>query len=120
MSDAPNTGIPYVPEGTIDPAAGLNLALVDLDTLVGCLQRGVIDVGVNDPPVTPADGDLYIVGVGTGAWAGEDGNLARYVAEGIFWRFYEAGTHVGLVRSQSDYLLYSWRGSEGWVVYPSS
>jgi hypothetical protein len=30
-----NHGIEYVPEGTLDPAAGLNLALLQVDALIG-------------------------------------------------------------------------------------
>ncbi len=84
----PNTGIPYVPENTLDPAAGLNLALNVIDAL---LQTAVIDVGVNTPPGSPADGDLYIVGTGTGAWTGHDDALAGDVAQGDFWQFDAAG-----------------------------
>lgn len=105
----PNTGIPYVPEGTLDPAAGLNLSLNVIDAL---LQTNVIEVGRNDPPGSPSDGDMYIVGVGTGAWALEDDNLARYVAEGSFWQFYEAGVNVHSVTSGG--LLYVYDGS--WLV----
>lgn len=111
----PNTGIPYVPEGTLDPAAGLNLALNVIDAL---LQPTVIAVGENDPPVGPANGDLYIVGVGTGAWLGEDGNLARYVDDGDFWQFYGAGTQVRLVLNDADRRLYVWAGSDGWHPWP--
>src|SRR5690606_18524327 len=96
----PNTGIPYVPENTQDPAAGLNLALNVIDAL---LQTAVIDMGQTAPPVSPSDGDLHIVGTGaTGAWAGQDNNLARYVAEGDIWRSCEAGTQVRLILNLED------------------
>ena len=113
----PNTGIPEVPEGTLDPAAGLNLALRVIDALVGCLQRGVVDVGVDAPPGSPDDGDLYIVGTGSGAWAGHDDELARYVEDGDFWQFFAPGTQIALVRNQDDGLLYQYDG--GWAVYPA-
>lgn len=105
----PNTGIPYVPENTQDPAAGLNLALNTIDAL---LQTAVIDMGQTAPPGSPNDGDLHIVGTGaTGAWAGQDNNLARYVAEGDFWQFYDAGTQVRIVLNLDDGGLYAWTGS---------
>jgi len=105
----PNTGIPYVPENTQDPAAGLNLALNVIDAL---LQTAVIDMSLTAPPGSPSDGDLYIVASGaTGAWAGQDNNLARYVAEGDFWQFYEAGTQVHIVLNLDDGGLYAWTGS---------
>jgi len=105
----PNTGIPYVPENTQDPAAGLNLALNTIDAL---LQTAVIDMSLTAPPGSPSDGDLHIVASGaTGAWAGQDNNLARYVAEGDFWQFYEAGTNVHIVLNRDDGGLYAWTGS---------
>jgi hypothetical protein len=112
----PNTGIPYVPEGTQDPAAGLNLALNVIDAL---LQTAVIDMGQTAPPGSPNDGDLHIVGTGaTGAWAGQDNNLARYVAEGNFWQFYEAGVQVRIVFNDDDGGLYVWHGGE-WKLLAS-
>ncbi|MDX1464132.1 MAG: DUF2793 domain-containing protein [Halomonas sp.] len=40
-----------------------------------------------DVPATPAAGDRYIVpGAATGAWAGQDGKVARY--DGTAWEFY--------------------------------
>lgn len=105
----PNTGIPYVPENTDDPAAGLNLALNVIDAL---LQTAVIDMDQTAPPGSPADGDLHIVaGSATGAWVGEDNNLARYVADGAFWQFYEAGVNVHLVLNKDDGGLYAWDGA---------
>lgn len=112
----PNVGIPYVTQGTLDPAAGLNLALNVIDAL---LQTAVIELGRNTPPVSPADGDMYIVGIGTGAWVGQDDNLARYVAEGTFWQFYAAGTSVNLVLNLDDGGFYTYNSSSasaGWVL----
>ena len=110
----PNTGIPYVPEGTLDPAAALNLALNAIDAL---LQATVLEMSLATPPVSPVDGDLYIVGVGTGAWAAHDDELARYVADGTFWQFFEPGTQVRIVYNLDDLFLYVWSGT-AWVAYP--
>ena len=103
----PNTGIPYVPENTTDPAAGLNLALNTIDAL---LQTTVVSMGSNAPPGSPTDGALHIVGgTPTGAWAGQANNLARYVAEGAFWQFYSAGAQVRIAFNDDDGGLYVWR-----------
>lgn len=113
MSNTPNTGIPYVPEDTTDPAAGLNLALNVIDAL---LQTAVINMDQTAPPGSPTDGDLHIVAAGaTGAWAGQDNNLARYVAEGTFWQFYVAGTNVHFVLNKADDGLYKWGGA-AWAL----
>lgn len=102
----PNSGIPYVPENTTDPAAGLNLALNTIDAL---LQTTVIDMDQTAPPGSPGDGDLHIVATGaTGAWAGQDDNLARYVDEGDFWQFFTAGDQVRIVFNADDGGLYVW------------
>lgn len=116
MSDTPNVGIPYVTQGTLDPAAGLNLALNVIDALLQC---AVIELGRNAPPGSPADGDMYVVGVGTGAWSGQDDNLARYVAAGTFWQFYPAGDSVNFVLNLDDGGFYTYNSSSasaGWVV----
>jgi hypothetical protein len=109
----PNNGIPYVPEDTQDPAAGLNLALDVIDAL---LQAAVINMSSTSPPGSPTDGDRYIVGNGaTGAWTGKDGWLARYVAEGDFWQFFEPGVQVHQVLNQDDSALYGWNGAS-WIA----
>jgi hypothetical protein len=110
----PNRGIPYVPENTLDPAAGLNLSL---DVIDAVMTPSVISIGDTAPPGSPADGDLYIVGVGTGAWAGQNDNLARYRSEGAFWQFYTGGTQVNFVLNLDDGLPYAnLNDSNGWNV----
>lgn len=113
MANTPNTGIPYVTEGALDPAAGLNLALNVIDAL---LQTAVISIGDAEPPSDVSDGDLFIVGTGAGDWAGEDDNLARYVSEGDFWQFYDAGVQVHIVFNKDDGGLYAYDGSNGWTL----
>lgn len=120
MSTTPNKGLPLVPEGTLDPAAGLNDALNDIDAIDSVTR--VISIGSNTPPAAtssgPSDGDLYIVGTSpTGAWSGHAQALARYVAEGEFWLFYEPGTQVAVVLNQDDGGLYKFLGdSSGWTL----
>ena len=109
----PNAGIPYVPENTADPAAGLNLSLNVIDAL---LQTSVIDMGLTEPPASPSDGDLHIVGTSaTGEWEGQDDNLARYVEEGDFWQFYEAGESAHVILNRDDNSIYAWNGS-AWIA----
>lgn len=102
----PSNGIPYVPENTQDPAAGLNLSLNVLDAL---LQTFVQDMDLTAPPGSPVDGQMHIVAAGaTGAWAGQANNLARYVAAGSSWQFYEAGTQIRFVFNVENGGLYVW------------
>jgi hypothetical protein len=79
-----NNGIPFVPENTIDPAAGLNLSLNTIDAI---LIMGAIAIQ-DAPPGAPADGDRYIVGsTPSGAFTGHANELARYLDGG--WHFYD-------------------------------
>lgn len=108
--NTPNRGIPYVPEGTLDPAAGLNLSLNVVDALLQC---AVLTMDQTAPPGSPADGDLHLVaalgGTATGAWATKENYLARYVADGAFWQFYTPGVHVFLVLNRDDGGLYAYQ-----------
>jgi len=106
MTDTIQNGIPFVPESTIDPAAGLNLALKVADALIQVKVQAI----QNDPPATPDEGDMYIVGtVPTGAWVGYEGKLAQYLDAG--WNFYSGVTAVNLTDSK----LYI-NVAAGWVV----
>lgn len=92
MSSSANNSIPFVPENTIDPAAGLNESINTIDAL---LQLAVLSVNDNAPPATPAEGDRHIVGPApTGAWAGKAGKVARFL-DG-FWSFYTARLALNL------------------------
>jgi len=119
MSNTPRIGLPFVPEGTLDPAAGLNLALNFLDALTQC---AVTSISLTEPPATANDGEQYIVagegGVATGAWAGHELQLARFVDKGNFWQFFEPGVNVFFCLNLSDGGLYKFvPGSPGsWVL----
>lgn len=98
MSNTVNNGIPFVPENTIDPAAGLNISLNTIDAL---LQLLVLTVGANTPPGSPVSGDRHIVGTSpTGAWSGQANKLARWL-DGA-WTFFDARYAV----NAADGLLY--------------
>lgn len=100
MTNSANNAIPFVPENTIDPAAGLNQAINVIDAL---LQLSVVSLGENVPPASPASGTRYIVGTApTGAWAGQANKLARYL-DGA-WSFFVASTAVsgGVIYARSD------------------
>lgn len=117
----PNCGIPYVPEGTLDPAAGLNLSLDVVDALI---QTAVESMLLTAPPGSPADGEAYIpASPATGAWAGLEDYLVRYRTEGAFWQSYAPGTQVRLVTNNDDGILYRWSSEESspaWVPASSS
>jgi hypothetical protein len=103
-----NNDIPFVPEGTIDPAAGLNLSLNHIDAI---LQVAVIAIQ-DSPPGSPAEGDRYIIGAGTGDWAGHDNEVARYL-DGV-WTFHD--TVVFALNLDDEKLYLNTFGSSGWVA----
>ncbi|KQQ60169.1 hypothetical protein ASF84_05535 [Pseudomonas sp. Leaf127] len=111
MSNTVNNNIPFVPENTIDPAAGLNESLNIIDMM---LQLAVLSVNANTPPASPAEGDRHIIGTApTGAWAGWAGFLARYL-DG-YWRFLPARLAFNL----ADGVLYG-RRTTTWVSVAGS
>lgn len=96
MVDSVNNLIPFVPENTTDPAAGLNLSIKIIDAL---LQLAVLTVNGNTPPGSPANGDRHIVGTApTGAWAGQAGKMAQRL-DGV-WVFRPARIALNLADSQ--------------------
>lgn len=107
MINTINNAIPYVPENTLDPAAGLNLALNTVDALLQCSVLAI----QNTPPATPANGDRYLVGVGTGDWVGQNDKIARWVTPGDYWEFYNANFCI----NQTDESLYGFFGGT-WKV----
>lgn len=110
MANTPNNGIPYVPENTQDPAAGLNLSLNVIDALI---QTEVISMTLSTPPTMPPDGSMYVVGPSaTSSWVGQENNVARYVATGNFWQFYVAGDQAKLLMMAG--VIYTWSGT-AWI-----
>lgn len=72
---------------------------------------------LNDPPGTPATDDAYMVGTGTGDWAGHDNEIATY--NGAAWVFSEivsGDRFIVLATSEDDWATHdneiaSWNGS---------
>jgi len=77
-------------------------------------QKAVIDKDVLTPPGSPAAGDRYLVdGVGTGAWAGQDYNIATW--DGSAWIF--AVKRVGMIVWVTDEVKrYSYDAANTWVA----
>jgi len=87
-SQDPNLGINYGwTLGEDNWNTGMDSNLKKLGALV---HLSVIDKDLATPPASPADGDRYIVGASaTGAWAGQDNNIAVRVSG--TWEFYTPG-----------------------------
>lgn len=85
MSETTKLQLPFLAASQAQKHVTHNEALLMLDAL---LHLEVLDRHLSTPPSTPAESDRYIVAAGaSGAWAGEDGNIAAW-QDGV-WRFYE-------------------------------
>ena len=84
MSDlSPHLLLPYILAAQAQKHVTHNDALRLLDVIV---QLSVLDRDLTTPPVSPADGDRYIVASGaTGLWAGWDLNVTTWV-DGVWMR----------------------------------
>ncbi len=79
----PNLGLGFLSETQAGKATSVNEFLLRLDAVA---QASVIDWTLTAPPVSPVEGDRYVVPVGaTGAWAGHDKTLAAFYG---VWRFF--------------------------------
>lgn len=82
MSTEPYTGLTYQEAGSLQTDALQNAELNYIGAWLNC---AVLTIGDAAPPGSPANGECYIVGTGTGAWATHDDELAVY-RDG--WQFY--------------------------------
>lgn len=83
MANSPDLGVPYVPS---PPPAQAEVLHNEAVNMLIALQKGAISRGLNAPPGSPADGDVYIIGdTPTGAWSGKANKIAMRVGTG--WLF---------------------------------
>jgi hypothetical protein len=76
MSDTTHLGLPYLEAAQAQKHVTVNEALRRLDALV---HLSVKSRALAAPPASPAEGDRYIVAAdASGAWSGEDGNVAAW------------------------------------------
>ena len=81
----PKLSMPELSVGQAGKELTHNQALAILDQLA---QAVVVDKDLATPPVSPANGAMYIVAAGaTGAWAGQSGKLAFWLTTVAAWTF---------------------------------
>lgn len=83
MGTTPDFGIPELSQGQANPDITHNEAIVKLQTLL----NGVKDKDLTAPPVSPVEGDAYLINTAapTGAWTGHGKQITVYW--GGTWRF---------------------------------
>jgi Protein of unknown function (DUF2793) len=111
MANSPNLSLPYLDAAQAQKHVTHNDALRALDALV---QPAVLSRVLTVPPVTPTDGDRYVVPAGaTGVWAAQVGRIAAY-QDGA-WAYYgpRTGWMVWVI-AETALVLYSgsaWGGA---------
>ncbi len=108
MADTENLVMPLIAASQAQKHVTHNEAIRLLDAVV---MLSVIDKDLTVPPGSPAAGDRYIVGPSsTGAWAGEDDNIAAFQNGG--WLFYtpKEGWKAWVVDESKEYqFISSWQ-----------
>lgn len=107
----PKTGLDFWPPGAMQPDLLFNAMLYWLAVWAQPTVLAIED----DPPGSPAEGDTYLVGTGTGAWAGHDDSLAYW--DGVAWLFFMPLEGYE-VRNLGTGDLLVFEGSGGWAVAP--
>ena len=98
MANEPITGQPYQEAGSKQTDAVQNSTLNYFGAWVNCV---VLNVGQAAPTGSEADGDRYIVGIGTGVFATHDDQLA--ILRGGTWQFHAPpAAGVPIVKNQDD------------------
>jgi Protein of unknown function (DUF2793) len=109
MAITAHMGLTLVEQAQAQKEVTVNEALQRIDAV---LNNGALQVGLNTPPVTPLNGDVYIVGTSaTGAWTGQNKAIAYYDQ---IWRFIspKAGSTLWVQNLASFYV---YNGTD-WVV----
>jgi hypothetical protein len=106
MTDTLHLGLPRIDAAQAQKHVTHNEALRVLDALV---MLAVLDRDLSAPPVSPAEGDRYIVkAAGSGAFFGKDNQIAHYADGG--WHFYPPGAGW-LCYVADENRLAAWTGS---------
>jgi Protein of unknown function (DUF2793) len=121
MTTSPVFGLPYIAASQAAPEVTHNAAL----NMAQILAAGFVQATQNTPPVSPTEGQVWIVGtVPTGAWVGHANQLAGWF--GGAWLFVpgvsSAGSIIAMSASHSGLQVYDvgaavtkrWNGT-AWV-----
>ena len=84
MTSSTHLKLPFILPSQAQKHITHNEAIAALDTLT---QLAVLDRDLSAPPLSPAEGDRYIVGASaSGDWAGKTNQIAAF--DGAIWQFY--------------------------------
>jgi len=115
MTDTPNLGMTLVEAAQSQKHVTVNEALLRIDALA---QLTILDRDLTSPPVSPVDGDTYIVAAGAvGTWAGQDNNIAVLFSGGWVFLTPKEGWKGFIVDESIDSI---WNGSSWTTVTVST
>lgn len=108
MSNSTHLALPFVQAAQAQKHVTVNETFTRLDALV---HLGVESATEITPPVSPGEGARWIVGQGaSGAWAGEDGNVAAWIdgawlflAPKAGWQAWEVATRKLLIHDGASW-----------------
>ena len=100
-------GLPYIASSQSQPDVTHNQAVAMLQIMIA---GGAISVGLNTPPGSPTEGDVYVIGTSpTGVWAGKPNVVAGYFLSQ--WLYLpgndSSGTQIDMGADQVGLHLYS-------------
>ena len=76
MNETPNLALPYIAAAQAQKHVTHNEAIRSLDAIV---QLCVLDLDLSSPPISPNDGDRYIVApAASGVWSGKEVQIAAF------------------------------------------
>jgi hypothetical protein len=109
MTTTHHLGITFVEQAQSQKEVTVNQALARIDAI---LNSGAKSRVLATPPISPTDGDLYIVAASpTDDWAGQAGNISYFDS---IWRFIVPIEGMTLWVNDED-LIYSYDGT-AWVL----
>lgn len=115
MTVSNRLGITELAASQVDRSVTINEAIALLEA--GATFYAAVQVLLNTPPGSPAEGDLYIVGTaGTGAWSGKNNNVTVYY--NAAWLFM-APIEGMFAWDQTANLLKRYDGSS-WVTFAAT
>lgn len=104
-----NLSLALVEQAQAQKEVTVNQAISTIDAI---LNRGAESRSAATPPVSPAEGDLYIVAASAaGDWTGKGGNIAYF---NTIWRFITPNEGMTLWVNDEN-LLYSYDGTN-WIL----
>ncbi len=113
MADSVHLGMTFLEQNQSQKHVTVNDALIALDAIV---HLSVIDRDTATPPVSPTDGDRYLIASSpTGAWTGSAGKITMF--QDNAWNIFDPQDGwLCYVESEGIYLKYD----SGWAINDSA